>query len=195
MLRDAREAFREGCQANNARPMAAPFRSASTIQQCAAASGTESTLAGWSCVDPWTGRPRPRPRSSSGSSSSSSRSRSSSSSSGGGKVGGALGLKEFMHRARVLDLYRGILKRARALEDKDVADEARRQFKSSLGETDPLKVQMMVADATNHLEAMQGSTRGAGSGAAGGGGGDSWLDIHDPEDKRGRVGEGFPWQR
>ncbi|CAN0421509.1 unnamed protein product [Ectocarpus sp. 8 AP-2014] len=98
-----------------------------------------------------------------------------------------------MHRARVLELYRGVLKRARDLEDKDVADEARRQFKSCLGETDPLKVQMMVADATNHLEAMQGSTRGAGSGA--GGGGDSWLDIHDPEDTRGRVGEGFPWQR
>lgn len=27
-----------------------------------------------------------------------------------GKAGGALGLKEFMHRARVLSLYRGILK-------------------------------------------------------------------------------------
>lgn len=28
----------------------------------------------------------------------------------GGKAAGALGLKEFMHRTRVLDLYRGILK-------------------------------------------------------------------------------------
>ncbi|CAM9546797.1 unnamed protein product, partial [Ectocarpus sp. 12 AP-2014] len=174
MLRDAREAFRGGSHTNNARPRAAPFRSASTMQQCAAASGTESTVAAWSCVDPWTGRPRPR-SSSSSSSRSSSRSRSSSSRSGsggggggGGKVGGALGLKEFMHRARVLELYRGILKRARALEDKDVADEARRQFKSCLGETDPLKVQMMVADATNHLEAMQGSTRGVGSTGGGG---------------------------
>lgn len=90
-------------------------------------------------------------------------------------------------------MCRAVSQRARALEDKDLADEARRQFKSSMGETDPLKVQMMVADAANHLEAMQGSTRGAGSG--GGGGGDSWLNIHDPDDKRGRVGEGFPWQR
>ena len=81
--------------------------------------------------------------------------------------------------------------RARALGDKDVAAEAGRQFRSSREETDPLKIQMLVADATNYLEAMQGSTRDAG--ASGGGG--SWLDIDDPEDKRGRVGEGFPWQR
>lgn len=29
---------------------------------------------------------------------------------GEGKLGGAMGLKQFMHRKRVLDLYRGILK-------------------------------------------------------------------------------------
>lgn len=81
--------------------------------------------------------------------------------------------------------------RARSIGDQDVAAETRRQFKASRDETDPLKIQMLVADATNHLEAMQGSTRGAGSSGDGG----SWLDIHDPEDKRGRVGEGFPWQR
>ena len=86
---------------------------------------------------------------------------------------------------------RANLQRARSIEDKDVAAEARRQFKASRDETDPLKIQMLVADATNYLEAMQGSTRGGGSS----GGGDSWLDIDDPEDKRGRVGEGFPWQR
>eukprot|EP00752_Nemacystus_decipiens_P010524 g9372.t1 len=114
------------------------------------------------------------------------RSSKSSSSSHGGvgvRTVGALGLKEFMHRTRVLSLYRGILKRARSINDQDVASEARRQFKASRAETDPLKIQMLVADATNHLEAMQGSTREAGSS----GGGDSWLDIDDPEDKRGRL--------
>lgn len=53
-----------------------------------------------------------------------------------------------------------------------------------------MKLQMLMAEATNYLEAMQGSTR---AGPTGGGG--SWLDIKDPEDERGRVGEGFPWQR
>ncbi|CAM9468214.1 unnamed protein product [Hapterophycus canaliculatus] len=100
-----------------------------------------------------------------------------------------------MHRTRVLELYRGILKRAREIDDKDVAAEARRQFKSFRDEADPLKIQMRVADAVNHLEAMQGSTRGGGPADGAGGGGGSWLDIHDPEDKRGRVGESFPWQR
>ncbi|CAN0557051.1 unnamed protein product, partial [Ectocarpus sp. 8 AP-2014] len=134
MLRDAREVFREGRHTSNARPRAAPFRSASTMQQCAAASGTESTVALWSCVDPWTGRPRSSSSSSSSCSSSSSRSRSRSSSSssgsgggggggGGGKVGGALGLKEFMHRARVLELYRGVLKVGERNERKGVETE------------------------------------------------------------------------
>lgn len=73
----------------------------------------------------------------------------------------------------------------------DVAAEAQRQFKLCSDETDPLKIQRLVADAANHLEAMQGSAR-AGAGAGGGG---SWLDVDDPEDERGRMGVGFPWQR
>lgn len=84
-----------------------------------------------------------------------------------------------------------VQQRARAIEDNDVADEVRRQFRTSRDETDPLKLQMLVADASNQLEAMQGTARGGGSA----GGGASWLDINDPEDQRGRVGQGFPWQR
>ncbi|CAM9583897.1 unnamed protein product [Scytosiphon promiscuus] len=97
--------------------------------------------------------------------------------------------------ATTTTITRGRAQRAREIDDRDVAAEARRQFKSFRDESDPLKVQMLVADAVNHLEAMQGSTRGGGSADGAGGGGDSWLDIHDPADKRGRVGEGFPWQR
>ena len=86
--------------------------------------------------------------------------------------------------------------RARELEDKDVAAETRRQFKLSQEETDPLKIKMAIADATNYLETLQGASRtGAGAGVVGAGGGDSWLDIDDPDDKRGRVGTGFPWER
>lgn len=35
---------------------------------------------------------------------------------GGGKLGDAMGLKQFMHRKRILDLYRAILKVGRALD-------------------------------------------------------------------------------
>lgn len=35
---------------------------------------------------------------------------------GRGKLGGAMGLKQFMHRKRVLDLYRAILKVRRTLD-------------------------------------------------------------------------------
>eukprot|EP00903_Cladosiphon_okamuranus_P014984 g13868.t1 len=162
LLRDAKEAFREGHDASR-RTVGVSVRALSTKQ------GTVG-VAEAVVLDRFSPPPA-RPRSSAAGGSK-----------GGVKTGGALGLKEFMHRARVLDLYRGILKRARSIEDKDVAAEARRQFKASRDETDPLKIQMLVADASNHLEAMQGSVLGAGSS----GGGDSWLDIDDPEDKRGR---------
>lgn len=79
------------------------------------------------------------------------------------------------------------------MDDKDLAAEARRQFKLSQEETDQLKIRMLVADAKNQLEVLQGAVRTSGSSSAGGGG--SWLDIDDPEDKRGRVGTGFPWER
>lgn len=90
MLRDAKEAFREGHRANNTAAVVS-LRAASTTQGRVDAGGQGIVLD--------TGGPSPtRPRTSS------------SNVGGGGKVGGALGLKEFMHRTRVLDLYRGILK-------------------------------------------------------------------------------------
>ncbi|CAM9328358.1 unnamed protein product [Discosporangium mesarthrocarpum] len=109
----------------------------------------------------------------------------------------ALGLKAFMHRTRVLGLYRGMLKRARAMGETtrngEISQEVRKKFRSSQTEDDPLKIRMMVADAEQHLEYLQGASRGAPK--AGNGPQDSWLDIDDTEDQRGRVGVGFPWER
>lgn len=83
MLRDANEAFREG-QVNNATNYygGGGLRWASTQPE---------TLPGEAAV----GGRAPNRRRATGN---------------GVKAGGALGLKEFMHRTRVLGLYRGILK-------------------------------------------------------------------------------------
>lgn len=90
MLRDAKEAFREGHRASN-RVAVIPLRAASTTQGRLDAEGQ-------GIASDRGGPSRTRPRTSS------------SNLGGGGKVSEALGLKEFMHRTRVLDLYRGILK-------------------------------------------------------------------------------------
>lgn len=82
------------------------------------------------------------------------------------------------------------VQRARTLGDAGVADEARQQFRVGKDEVEPLKIKMLLADAKNYLEAMQGSSWGKEVG-----GGASWIDIDDPEDERGRVGQGFPWER
>ena len=96
MLRDAKEAFREKHHANRRTAVALTLRAVSTKR-----GGID--VGGAVVLD------RISPRSSSTSSTSTS-STSTSSSKGSAKMGGALGLKEFMHRTRVLDLYRGILK-------------------------------------------------------------------------------------
>lgn len=91
MLRDAKEAFREKHHANR-RTVALTLRAVSTKRG-------RIDVGGAAVLD------RISPRSTSSTSSTST-----SSSKGSAKMGGALGLKEFMHRTRVLDLYRGILK-------------------------------------------------------------------------------------
>lgn len=92
-------------------------------------------------------------------------------------------------------LYHYVLvaQRSRALGDSSVADEARRQFWAARNETDSLKINMLIADASNYLDALQASSEGVSS--RGGATSGSWLDIDDPLDKRGRVGTGFPWER
>lgn len=92
MLRGSKEAFREAKNAAAHSRSSTPSRNASTLaeEQVAAACTSEVIVGGGGVV----GEKPPSSRTSGG----------------GRKVAGALGLKEFMHRTRVLELYRGILK-------------------------------------------------------------------------------------
>ena len=96
LLRDAKEAFREGQDVSRRRARVS-MRALSTKQGRA---DSEEAV-----VLDRVSRPPVRRRSGGGGGGSSS-----GGSKGGVKMGGALGLKEFMHRTRVLNLYRGIMK-------------------------------------------------------------------------------------
>lgn len=91
ILRDSKESFRDANAAAH-RCSKTPSRDASTLaeKQVAAPFRPEEVVSDGGVV----GEKPPSSRSSPGR----------------GKVAGALGLKEFMHRTKVLDLYRGILK-------------------------------------------------------------------------------------
>lgn len=88
-------------------------------------------------------------------------------------------------------------KQARILKETGVADEARRQFRTTRDKTDPLMLRAAISEAEWYLESMMQSSKK--HGLAGDPGrsnkGGSWMDVDDPGDERGRVGEGFPWER
>ena len=90
-----------------------------------------------------------------------------------------------------------VLQCARSMPDPEQRAEIGQQIKTSYRaaqhETDTMHIRMLMADARQHISTLQGAvTRhsAVGSDTAG-----TWLDIKDPQDVRGRVGTGFPWER
>lgn len=123
--------------------------------------------------------------------------------------------KEFFHRFTVLSLYRNFLKAIRfggvdennKLLLHDLKVQVKNEFKSHKDETNPFNVQRDLVEGRRRLQEVQAMTGyspsggGSGSDAVTGNGAtndhdeDSWMNTNDPIDPRGRVGEGWPWNR
>jgi hypothetical protein len=114
---------------------------------------------------------------------------------GGRALPGAIpSLQEFIHKQTVLRQYRHYLKAVALVEDQDHRQQARQEIKINFRrdsmETDSLSIQMAVKDGERRLAQVQslvGYTVHQDE--------DSWLNIKDAEDPRGRVGNDWPWQR
>jgi hypothetical protein len=130
-------------------------------------------------------------------------------------------LKDFMHRHTVLSMYRGFLQSVRYLRsDKDggnynpvmadeLLNEIRREFRAQKHETDPFQRQRAIADGQRRAEELRGLTgepdvmttkkkKSKNTTTAAllqQEDADSWINIVDPEDQRGRVGSGWPWAK
>mmetsp|Transcript_131698 Transcript_131698/g.380921 ORF Transcript_131698/g.380921 Transcript_131698/m.380921 type:complete len:170 (+) Transcript_131698:193-702(+) len=100
--------------------------------------------------------------------------------------------KEFVHRFTVLSLYRSFLKEIKMMphNQDDLREQVQKEFKSSKTVTDPFNVQRGIAEGKRRLAELQEFT-----GSNNKYDGDSWLNTPDEEDKRGRVGTGWPWDR
>jgi hypothetical protein len=104
---------------------------------------------------------------------------------------------EFVHKQTVLRQYRAFLKCVKRMNDdeqKQAWEQVRREFRLFQTETDPLAIRMNVQQGKRRLEQVQALV------------GfrpddndldhpDSWLNIKDDEDPRGRVGDVWPWKR
>eukprot|EP00529_Nitzschia_sp_RCC80_P027897 CAMPEP_0113467418 /NCGR_PEP_ID=MMETSP0014_2-20120614/14804_1 /TAXON_ID=2857 /ORGANISM="Nitzschia sp." /LENGTH=246 /DNA_ID=CAMNT_0000359725 /DNA_START=185 /DNA_END=925 /DNA_ORIENTATION=- /assembly_acc=CAM_ASM_000159 len=123
-------------------------------------------------------------------------------------------LKDFMHRQSVLSMYRGFLRSVRYVGSKDggnnnpmmadeLRDEIRREFRAQKHETDPFQRQRAVADGQRRAAELRGLTgepddddpTKKDAAVLQQEDADSWINIVDPEDQRGRVGSGWPWAK
>jgi Complex 1 protein (LYR family) len=101
--------------------------------------------------------------------------------------------KEFVHRFTVLSLYRNFFKAIRSSmphNQDELRNQVRKEFKSHQHDHDPFNIQRAVAEGKRRLQELQDFT-----GQSNIYEGESWINTPDAEDPRGRVGQGWPWQK
>jgi hypothetical protein len=112
--------------------------------------------------------------------------------------------KDFLHRWTVVTLYRNFLTAIRSLpksqEDlkADLRLQVQRDFQAHKAETDPFNTQRALAEGRRRYQELlcmvpkgHAATTTSSSASVND---DSWMNIVDPEDTRGRVGTGWPWE-
>ena len=102
--------------------------------------------------------------------------------------------KEFVHRFTVLSLYRGYLKCIRDSmphNQDDLRDQVRKEFQVNKNDNDPFAVKRNIAEGQRRFEELKEFTGQSNKYT----GEESWINIQDPDDARGRVGTGWPWAK
>ena len=101
--------------------------------------------------------------------------------------------KEFVHRFTVLSLYRGFLKCIRDSmphNKEELREQVRKEFQMNKSDKDPFSIKQNIAEGQRRFEELQEFT-----GQSNKYSGESWINIKDPDDPRGRVGTGWPWAK
>ena len=108
-------------------------------------------------------------------------------------------LKEFVHRQTVIRQYRGFLRAVNCIPDPTFQTSSKKEVQSSFerykNETDALTIQMALREGERQLEQVRSMVGYVGADNAAKTDGDSWLNIDDDEDPRGRVGVVWPWEQ
>jgi len=101
--------------------------------------------------------------------------------------------KEFVHRFTVLSLYRGFLKCIRDTmphNQEDLREQVRKEFKANKDDVHSFTVKQNIAEGQRRFEELKEFTGQSNKYT-----GESWINIKDPDDPRGRVGTGWPWAK
>lgn len=102
-------------------------------------------------------------------------------------------LKYFIQRAQVLGLYRQMLKETRNIREKsvrfDVKQQIQREFRSELG---GMSVSVLLTHGKRSLRQIEDMVAASSHQSNEE---DSWISTKDKDDPRGRVGQGWPWNK
>eukprot|EP00549_Striatella_unipunctata_P024249 CAMPEP_0118674804 /NCGR_PEP_ID=MMETSP0800-20121206/1089_1 /TAXON_ID=210618 ORGANISM="Striatella unipunctata, Strain CCMP2910" /NCGR_SAMPLE_ID=MMETSP0800 /ASSEMBLY_ACC=CAM_ASM_000638 /LENGTH=149 /DNA_ID=CAMNT_0006570035 /DNA_START=81 /DNA_END=530 /DNA_ORIENTATION=- len=106
-------------------------------------------------------------------------------------------LKDFVHKQTVIHLYRTFFRAAARIPDdkfrEDAQKEIRQTFKNDAIQTDKLAITMALKDGERRLQQFCSMVGYDVSGTSEDP--DSWLNIKDENDPRGRVGVEWPWEK
>jgi hypothetical protein len=127
------------------------------------------------------------------------------------RLGEVLPLQVFIRQRQVTNMFRSLLRAARHNPDHalrlDLKKQVRDEFRRHRETKDSMVVRSLLQEAQRSLKMLQDmrttpstdvvvipNTPSNGMKSKPGGSG-SWLEGGDEEDKRGRVGEGWPWEQ
>lgn len=103
-----------------------------------------------------------------------------------------LPLKVFIRKGQVVTVYRAMLRSIRYIDDNFVQVDLRRQvttgFRSNMYLKDAGLIAQAIKEAHGHLKMLNDMGRRSSLAA------DSWINQSTPDDERGRVGTGWPWE-
>lgn len=109
------------------------------------------------------------------------------------RIKAALPLHLFIRQRQIIQLYRTLLKESNRISDSSVSNEIKNQVKTEFRAHQFLKdnnaIKSSIQKARNSVKLIEDMTRSSRTVPEG----DSWMSISDEEDKRGRVGAGWPW--
>lgn len=108
-----------------------------------------------------------------------------------------LTLQDFIHRSKVLKLYRDFHRELEGLDStakQDMQQRIREGFRKHKGEVNKANRKSQLADGVRELQFLRSyaSTARRAKEAAGPGA-QSWVGSGDEHDIKGRLGEGWPW--
>lgn len=104
-------------------------------------------------------------------------------------------LKDFMHRLQVLNMYRGMNRAVRRIDDlklrQSLTDEVRRSFRDNRGISDAVTLRTTMIEGNRQLKQLIALGADRSSGVANP---QSWINGPAEEgEEPGRVGTGWPW--